>query len=63
MKVGDLVKLKYDVGIPTLEIGLIMKLNTIAEPSFGPCWYVFYFAYKKILPTWESELEMISESR
>ena len=59
MKVGDLVKQKNEVG----ALGLIMELNTHAESSFGPCWYVFYFTYSKILPAWESEIEVISESR
>tara|TARA_Y100000593_G_C4103418_1_gene234391 strand:- start:389 stop:571 length:183 start_codon:yes stop_codon:yes gene_type:complete len=60
MKVGDLVKQKNEVG----ALGLIMELNTHAEPSFGPCWYVFWFApYNKIFPSWKSEIEVISESR
>ena len=64
MKVGDLVKLKNDGGDPGRweELGLIMSLNTFAEPSLGRCWYIFYFTYKKILPAWENELEIISES-
>ena len=65
MKAGDLVKLKNDGGDLDRweEFGLIMELNTHAEPSFGLCWYVFYFTYNKILPAWEYELEVISESR
>jgi len=63
MKVGDLVKLKNDGGDPERweELGLIMELNTHAEPSFGLSWYVFYFTYRRILPAWEYELEVISE--
>ena len=65
MKVGDLVKAVNDAGDPGRweELGLIVMKNTIAEPSLGPCWYVFYFTYKKILPAWESELAMINECR
>ena len=65
MKVGDLVKLKNDGGDPDRweELGLIMSPNTIAEPILGPCWYVFYFEYRKILPAWEIDLEVVSESR
>ena len=56
MKVGDLVRMKNDD-----VLGLIVKLRTFAEPSLGPCWEVFYFAYGKSLGMWENELEVISD--
>jgi len=58
MKVGDLVRMKNDD-----DLGIIMDLNTDAEPSLGPCWCVFWFAYSKSIAAWEHELEVISESR
>jgi len=45
------------------DLGIIMDLNTDAEPSLGPCWCVFWFAYSKSIAAWEHELEVISESR
>ena len=57
MKIGDLVRMKNDN-----VLGLIVELNIDAEPSFGTCWHVFWFAYRRRLPSWESELELISES-
>ena len=58
MKVGDLVRMKNDD-----VLGMIMELNTDAEPSFGPCWHVFFFEYKRSLAMWETQLEVISEGR
>ena len=57
MKVSDLVHMKNDD-----VLGIIMELNTSAEPSFGPCWYVFFFLYKRRLAMWEHELVVISET-
>jgi hypothetical protein len=57
VKVGDLVKMEDDD-----VLGMIMELNTGAEPSLGPCWHVFWFVYSRRLPAWEHELEVISES-
>ena len=56
MKVGDLVRMDEDD-----VLGVIMELNTAAEPSFGPCWHVFWFVYSRSLPAWEYELEVVSE--
>jgi hypothetical protein len=58
MKIGDLVTMKGDD-----VLGMIVGLNTDAEPSFGSCWHVFWFQYGRRLPSWESELEMVNESR
>ena len=58
MKIGDLVRVKHDD-----VFGIIVELNTDAEPSFGPCWHVFWFAYRRSLPSWEHELEVLNESR
>jgi len=57
MKVSDLVHMNNDD-----VLGMIMELNTDAEPSFGPCWHVFFFEYKRTLPMWEHELVVISET-
>ena len=57
MKVGDLVRMKNDD-----VLGMIMELNTYAEPSLGPCWHVFFFENKKNIAMWETQLEVISES-
>jgi hypothetical protein len=57
MKVGDLVKVKN-----TTELGLLMYPNKHAEPSIGICWYVFFTSGKR-LAMWESQLEVINESR
>ena len=64
MKVGDLVRSKNDAGdVGRSEpLGIITKLSTGFEPSLGPCWEVFYFDYRRNLPTWESELEALNES-
>jgi hypothetical protein len=58
VKVGDLVRAKNDD-----VLGMIIELNTGAEPSFGPCWHVFWFAYRRSLPSWEHELEVVNENR
>ena len=58
MKIGDLVRMQNDD-----VLGLIVELNTDAEPSLGPCWHVFWIAYNKRIAAWEHELEVISESR
>jgi len=58
VKVGDLVRMKNDD-----DLGIIMELNTYAEPSLGPCWHVFWFAYSKSIAAWETQLEVLSESR
>ena len=55
--VGDLVRIKGDD-----VLGLVISLNVVAEPSFGPCWYVFWYEYRKILPEWEINLDIISKS-
>jgi hypothetical protein len=55
MKIGDLVRMKNDD-----VLGVIAEINTSAEPSLGPCWYVFWFAYSRSIPAWETELEVVS---
>jgi hypothetical protein len=64
MKIGDLVKMKNDGGDPGRweELGLIVELNTDADSSSGLCWQVFYPTYRRALPAWEYELEVIGES-
>jgi len=59
MKVGDLVRMKNDTAL-----ALITALNIHSEPSFGLCWYVFYFTKGKgmTLPLWESQMELINEA-
>ena len=56
MKVGDLVRMKNDD-----VLGMIMGVNTYAEPLFGACWNVFFFEYNRSLGMWETQLEVISE--
>jgi len=56
MKIGDLVLTKLDD-----VLGMIVELNTAAEPSLGPCWYVFWFEYGVMLPSWERELVRVEE--
>ncbi len=56
MKIGDLVMTKGDD-----VLGMIVESNTDAEPSFGPCWHVFWFAYGIRIPSWERELVRVEE--
>ena len=58
MCVGDLVRMKNDD-----VLGIVMELNAAAESSLGPCWHVFFFEYKRSIAMWETQLEVISESR
>ena len=59
MKPGDLVRMKHDD-----VIGMIMKKSKDAEfVTWGTCWYVYWYSYRKTITSWEGELELISESR
>ena len=60
MKPGDLVRMKGDT---VSVLGIIVDSNSGGEVSLGPLWNVFYFVYSRSIPIWESELEVISESR
>ena len=62
MKVGDLVRMKNDD-----VLGIIMRRQNIQLETvfvtWGPCWQIFWFAYKQSISAWENELEVINESR